>query len=266
MWAERSKAWAKSAPKGRSQDDTFNRMIIAEANIQPGEKLLDIAGGTGNPSVSIAESMQGDGLVVCTDLTPRMLETARSRADNLGLPIMHFAAADMMALPVPDNAFDCVTCRFGLMYAEDKVAAAREAMRALRPGGRVVYVMWGPYDENPPFFVPQRTIAKFFGAEEPPPAARHCMGEAGMIRTVLDEAGFVRAEERELRYRNAVPDMDAYVTSGLRRSFADRTDGLDEIEFNRLKQALIDAWAPHIEEGQLLVPNFARMGIGWKRQ
>lgn len=265
-WAKRSKAWAKSAPKGRSQDDSFNRMIIAELDIRPGETILDIAGGSGNPSVSIADSMEGDGMVLCTDLTPKMLETARGRAENLGLDVMHFTAADMMALPVPDGMFDCVTCRFGLMYAADKIAAAREALRTLKPGGRIAYVMWGPYDENPPFFVPRRTIASYFHEEEPPPAARHCMGEPGAILAVLDEAGFVRTEERELRYRNEVPDMDVYIANGLRRSFSDRTEGMDETEFDRLKEAMFEAWAPYVEDGQLRVPNYVRMGIGWKAQ
>ena len=66
-WQERSKAWATTTVQGKSQDDNFNQMIIAEAAIKPGEEVLDIATGGGNPAVSTALSMDGRGSVTCTD-------------------------------------------------------------------------------------------------------------------------------------------------------------------------------------------------------
>ena len=263
-WAERSKTWTRATPQGVSQDDRFNQMIIAEAGIAPGETILDLAGGSGNPSVSIALSMAGDGMVVCTDLTPAMLETARGRADHLGLAILRFAAADMVALPFPDAMFDCVTCRFGIMFPEDRVAAAREALRVLKPGGRIAYVVWGPYDRNPPFFVPRRAVAAFFGEDEGPVPDRHALSAAGTLKEIMDRGGFVRTEERELAYRNEVPDSETYVVNGLKRSFSKKTDGMSAEAFGRLTRSVLEAWAPYIEDGQLRVPNFARMGIGWK--
>ena len=263
-WAERSKAWARATPQGASQDDHFNQMIIAEAGIAPGETILDIAAGSGNPSVSIALSMAGDGMIVCTDLTPAMLETARGRADHLDLSILRFAAADMIALPFPDAVFDCVTCRFGIMFPEDKIAAACEALRVLKPGGRIAYVVWGPYDQNPAFFVPRRAVTAFFGESEGPAPDRHALSASGVLKDILDRGGFSRTEERDLKYRNEVPDSEAYVVNGLRRSFGYKIDALSAEEFDRLTQSVLEAWAPYIEEGQLRVPNFARMGIGWK--
>lgn len=263
-WAERSKAWAKATPPGVSQDDHFNQMIIAEAGIEPGETVLDIAGGSGNPSVSIALSMAGDGMVVCTDLTPAMLETARGRADHLDLTILRFTAADMIALPFPDATFDCVTCRFGIMFPEDRVSAAREALRVLKPGGRIAYVVWGPYDQNPPFFVPRRAVAAFFDEDEGPIPDRHALSAAGMLKAILDRSGFTRTAEHDLKYRNEVPDSKAYIVNGLRRSFGKKIGGLSAEEFDRLTQSVLKAWEPYIEQGTLRVPNFARMGIGWK--
>lgn len=264
QWQERSKAWAKTAVQGKSQDDSFNQMIIAEAGIAPGEDVLDIASGTGNPAVSIALSMDGKGSITCTDLTPRMLEAARGRADNLDLGRMRFTAADMTALPFPDGTFDCVTCRFGIMFPDDKIAAAAEALRVLRPGGRIAYVVWGPYEENPPFYVPRRAVAEFFDEEEEPVPARHSMSAPGILKNILDGAGFVKTEERALRYKNPVEDLDTYVTNGLKRSFANKIDGLKDAEFTRLKQAVLDAWAPFREDGLTQVPNVARLGLGWK--
>jgi len=263
-WEERSRHWAKAAPRGRSQDDAFNRMIIAEAAIRPGEEVLDIASGSGNPSVSIALSMDGRGSVTCTDLATGMLETARGRAENLGLSIMRFAAADMAALPFADDAFDLVTCRFGIMFPDDKAAAAAEARRVLRPGGRIAYVVWGAYEDNPPFHIPRRAVAAFFGEAEGPVPARHGMSAPGTLKAILDGAGLTRTEERALCYDNPVADIDAYVTGGLRRSFAGKVEGMAEPDFARLKAALCAAWKPFERDGMTLVPNCARLGLGWK--
>jgi len=268
-WAERSKVWAATSVAGRSEDDTFNQLIIAQAGIRPGEQVLDIASGTGNPAVSIALSMQqgatdGAGTVTCTDLTPRMLETARARAGNLDLSIMRFVAANMTDLPFEDGSFDCVTCRFGLMFPDDKVSAVAEAKRTLKRGGRAAYVVWGAYDENPAFYVSRRAVVQFFGDEEGPHADRHSMSAPGTLKRILGAAGLQDAEERELRYRRRAEDPEAYVVSGLKRSFAARVEGMADAEFDDLKAAVMEAWAPFIEDGVLFVPNYARLGIGWK--
>lgn len=244
-WRERSRIWAKTAPQGRAEDDSFNQMIIAEAAIRSGEAVLDVASGTGNPAVSIALALDGRGSVTCGDLEPAMLEAARGRAANLSLSVMRFAAADMTRLPFRDGTFDCVICRFGIMFPGDRVAAAREALRVLRPDGRAAYLVWGAYADNPPFHVPRRTVAAFFGEDEGPVPARHSMSAPGTLAAMLDAAGFARAEERELRYRNRVEDPRDYVVRGLRRTFAKKIETLAPERIAALERALLAAWDPY---------------------
>ncbi|MEX2453545.1 MAG: class I SAM-dependent methyltransferase [Rhodospirillaceae bacterium] len=263
-WTDRSRAWTATAATGLSTDDSFNRMIVEHAGIGPGERILDIGSGTGDPAITIGVALDGEGSVTACDLTPAMLETARKRADTVGIANMHFVAADMAALPYPADSFDAVTCRFGLMFPSDRIAAAKEALRVLRPGGRVAYVVWGPYEENPPFFVLKRAVLAVSGGTEGPPPQRHSLGRPGQLSGILAAAGFADIEERELRYRRPVEDLDDYIDRGLRRGYPDMIADMDSAARLALLARLREAFEPWRDGGIVYMPNCARLGMGRK--
>jgi SAM-dependent methyltransferase len=263
-WKGRSSGWTSTAAQGLSTDDTLNQMLIEHTGIQPGERVLDIGSGTGDPAISIGLALGGNGAVTACDLTPEMLAKARERSVNVGLDVISFAAADMTALTFDTASFDCVTCRFGLMFPADKVAAAGEARRVLKPGGRVGYMVWGPYEENPPFFVIRRAIAEAFGEAEGPVPRRHSLSRPGMLVEILDAAGFEKTEEREIRYKRPVDDLDDYINRALIRGYADTVAKLDEAGRGDLMESLRAAFDPYREDGKVMMPNSARLGLGWK--
>lgn len=102
-------------------------------NPQPGERILDIAAGTGTSSASLAKSGAD---IVAADFSPGMIEVGRQRQAHV--PNLSFTQADAMALPFGDDEFDAVTISFGLRNVKDPQQALREFLRVTKPGGRLV--------------------------------------------------------------------------------------------------------------------------------
>ena len=90
------------------------------------------------------------------------------------------------------------------------------------------------------------------------------MSTPGDLEKMLTRGNFSRVEERELRYTNPIEDINDYVTRNLNRSFYQETKDMKKADFGDLRQAVIKAWKPFIKDGILVVPNYARLGLGWK--
>ena len=111
------------------------------ANIRPGERVLDLATGTG--ITAIAARKHGAN-VTGVDLTPELLAVARKKAKDDGLEDIDFREGDAEALPFVDASFDAVVSTCGHMFAPDQPKVAAELARVTRPGGRVVFLAWTP--------------------------------------------------------------------------------------------------------------------------
>lgn len=119
--------------------------IVAEqlceaVDLRAGERVLDVATGTGNTAIAAARRFAH---VVAVDYVPALLERGRERAAAEGLPV-EFRDGDAEALPCADGAFDVVLSSFGVMFAPDQERAARELVRVCRPGGRIGLANWTP--------------------------------------------------------------------------------------------------------------------------
>ena len=161
-----------------------------------GLHVLDIACGSGEPALSFARLVGAEGHVTATDLGGEILAVAEENSRRLGLTNISFRTADAQKLPFPDESFDAVTCRYGVMFFPDPTAALRECARVLKPQGRVVFLAWGP-PEQPYFASTIGMLGKYADVPLNTPDAPlpFRFARPGSLRRTLEEAGFVQVQE-----------------------------------------------------------------------
>jgi demethylmenaquinone methyltransferase / 2-methoxy-6-polyprenyl-1,4-benzoquinol methylase len=117
----------------------WKRFTIELSGVRPGNRVLDIAGGTGDLTRKFSRLVGPDGEVVLADINASMLQVGRDRLLDLGVAgNVRFVQADAEALPFPDNHFDCITIAFGLRNVTHKEVALASMLRVLKPGGRLL--------------------------------------------------------------------------------------------------------------------------------
>lgn len=165
--------------------------LLEAACLQPGERVLDVACGTGVVTRLAAERIGSAGAVAGLDVNPAMLAVARRESP----PGVRWYEASAESMPLPDASFDVVLCQMGLQFVADKPAALREMRRVLAPGGRALVNVPGP---APALF---DIMAQALGREMGPEAAGFVravfsLHDAGELEGLLREAGFSRADAR----------------------------------------------------------------------
>jgi SAM-dependent methyltransferase len=164
--------------------------MAARLEVQPGMRVLETACGTGIVTERLAARLAGRGRLIATDLNEPMLTYAAAKLR--GVAHVEWKSADGTKLPFDDRSFDAVVCQFGLMFFPDKAAGMREALRVLKPGGRLLLSVWGRLEDNPVQRITHETVATFFPSNPPQfytvPFILH---DPDVVRRLLSDAGFV---------------------------------------------------------------------------
>ena len=120
--------------------------LLEMANLQPGERLIDIACGTGLVSFPAAEKVRPTGFVLATDISDEMVKICAQTAIEKKISNIQFKRMDAEELDVQDEQYNVALCALGLMYVPDPIKALKEMYRVIRPGGRAVAAVWGQRD------------------------------------------------------------------------------------------------------------------------
>ena len=165
--------------------------VIAEAaGVASGQRVLDVACGTGALTLAVARKVGPSGSVFGLDPNPEMLAVARRKPARI-----EWIDGCAERLPFDDCSFDAVVSQFGFMFFDDKVAALRETMRVLRPGGRLAVAVCDAVERSPGYVALAGLLERLFGrAVADAFRAPFALGDAALLRSLCAEAGIAGAE------------------------------------------------------------------------
>jgi len=190
----------------RAQLAPLHARVVARAALAPGERVLDVASGTGAVSLAAATAVGATGHVVGVDLSARMVEAARSRALRARVGNATFARMSADALDVGDGGMDVVLCALALMYVPSPDAALQSMRRALADGGRAVFAVWG--ERLRCGFAPLfGIVAEETGGEVCP--GFFALGHDDALARLCRAAGFATADTERVTLTLGYPNADA---------------------------------------------------------
>src|SRR6266576_4131172 len=168
QWNKGSEGWRKRSDVIDAATAHVSKRMVELAGVEPGSRVLDVAAGYGEPSLTAAAVAGAEGKVVATDISPEMLAYGRERAAAAGLENVEFVESEAAGLDFPPESFDAALSRFGIIFEPDAEAAAARVRSFLVPGSRMAISSWGPPDRVPFLAIPMRTAIERL--QVPPPA------------------------------------------------------------------------------------------------
>jgi SAM-dependent methyltransferase len=189
-WAGLSSGWEKWDAVIMDQLGPVGAAMIERLELAPRQHHLDIASGTGEPGLTIAEQVP-EGRVVLTDLVPEMLDIAARRAEAQGITNVETKVCSADDLPFDDATFDSVSVRFGYMFFPDMAKATTEFARVLKPGGRLCSSVWVKPEANPWTSIAMQAIASEVELAPPAPDGPNMFRCAapGQVGALYEDAG-----------------------------------------------------------------------------
>ena len=202
--------------------------VADAAGVGAGQRVIDVACGTGVLTRAAAERVGPSGAVVGLDLNDDMLAVARRRA-----PKLEWRQGRAEALPFEPRSFDAVVSQFGLMFFEDRAAALGEMLRVLRPNGRLAVAVWGSLDRCPGYAGAVALLQSLFGRRAADALrAPFVLGDQAALLEPVGAAGIEDAEVTTVRGTARFPSIQAWMYTDVRGWTLDEM--IDDRQFTSL--------------------------------
>ena len=209
-WHDTAPFWAKHSATIRSMFAPVTSALIQVAQIAEGQNVLDVAGGAGEPSLTIAETVGERGSVTCTDPINEMVEAAQAEAVKRGITNVRFRQCSADFLPFADESFDAAVCRLGAMFFPNPVECCREMLRVTKAAGVLAFAVWGKNELNPFCSGVTDVMARHVEAPTADPNAPGAFrfAEFGKFAEVMTRAGATDIKERVFKF-----DIEAAISA-----------------------------------------------------
>lgn len=248
-WSSVATDWAQLTERVDRQLRAAADWMIDELALEPGQRVLDLAGGPGTVSMMAARAVSPGGHVIYSDFAEPMVEAARERLQAEGAPGVEYRVIDAETIDLPDASVDAVACRMGFMLMADPAAALRESRRVLAPGGRIALAVWSDAASNPWGALPMQAVATQFGAPPPPADAPGlwALADEARLKALLEDAGFqsIRIEKLDdaVEFESAEQWID--VTLRLAGPLKTLLANLDDDTRSAIKSRMLEAAKPY---------------------
>lgn len=259
-WETSSQYWNKHQALIEKMYAPMTRALIEEAQIIAGQSVVDIGGGAGEPSLTIARVVGPSGHVSFTDPTAGMVKATSEESERRGLPNIEFHQCAAEKLPFANNSFDVAVGRLSAMFFSDVSTALREVFRVIKPGGLVAFLVWADRDINPFFSVITEVLNQFVPAEpedEDAPAAFR-FASPGKLAKLLEKAGAVSVKERAVKFDTEAPiNVSQFweLRTEMSDTFRTKLAKLAPDEVNLVREAVLKAAAAYFKSGRMSFPS-----------
>jgi ubiquinone/menaquinone biosynthesis C-methylase UbiE len=222
--------------------------LLAAADLQAGQRVLDVACGTGVIARLAAERVGPTGVVVAIDVAADMIDVAKATSAPVA-PTIEWHVGDATSLPFPDEQYDVVTCQMGLMFMEDRAAAVAEMRRVLVPGGRVVVNTPGAIQR--PFALMEQAIVKHISAELGGfVRAVFSMHEPDTVATLLRDAGLRDVDARVSTATFQLPGPAEFLWQYINLTpMGPFVAQASEHAQAAMEQQVVETWQPYVDNG-----------------
>lgn len=261
QWGGSAEHWAKALDEPEfGAAATAAEWMLEAAELEPGERVLELACGAGRVGFQAAERVGDDGLVVCSDFAQPMVDAVRERAGRLGVANVEARVLDAENLALGDGErFGAVLCRFGYMLMSDPGRALAESARALEPSGRLALAVWGPGERNPWLMTVLEALMQHLDAPPPEPGTPgpFALGDVQRLRALVEDAGLEDVQVVELEAEQDYDSAEGWwervssVGGPLRAVLA----SMDDSDADAIRQAAIERAGAYVrDDGRAVFP------------
>jgi enediyne biosynthesis protein CalE5 len=210
QWNSAAIGWRKWSELIDAAASGISERLVELAGVEPGGRVLDVAAGYGEPSLTAARAAGPEGSVVATDISAEMIAFGRERAAAAGVGNIEFIESDAASLQFPQDSFDAALSRWGIIFEPDGEAAAARIRGFLKAGARMAITSWGPPERVPFLAIPMRTAMQRLQVPPPPPGTPGPLSRPTReaLGGLLEAAGFsdVEVEEADVTFEWPSPE------------------------------------------------------------
>jgi len=212
---ERADHWAREKLRRQETSGATTETLIRAADLHIGDRVLEVAAGTGDLALTLAKSVGSTGHVVAVDISANMLAHAEKAAREASLRNLETRVMDAGKLDLEENSFNAVICRMALMLFGNPLAALTEMHRVAKPGGKVAVMVWSSADKNPFNALPLQ-IARRIGnipAPGPDKPGTFALGDGERLKDLFRKARFRSVESQSSPFNRKYASLQHAITS-----------------------------------------------------